>query len=636
MAPPAGILVGSYNHHLVAVSVLISGLASYAALDIAGRVNASHGKMRFAWLAGGAAAMGTGIWSMHYIGMLAFRLPVTVHYHWPTVAASLLCAIFASAAALFVVSRRQMRLRQALAGSLVMGGGIAAMHFIGMAAMRLSASCRYAFSLVAVSVILAVFISLVALRLTFRLREETQARGRQKMVSALIMGAAIPIMHYTGMAAARFTSSPALPDLTHTVDISSFAMEGIAVITTILLSLVMLASVVDRRLSEQAAALEAERRYHQLVDAVQVILWRKSVHASGFSFVNREAEAVLGYPVEQWLADPRFWMEHSHPDDRALVESRCRSAAEQNQAQSFEHRMIAANGEIRWLRSSIRLIADQARDKDLFGVMVDISDRKRAQEAVEAANRAKSEFLDNMSHELRTPMNGVLGMAQLMSDTNLTAEQREYLNLLTQSADSLLTIINDILDFSGIEAGTLQLNRTPFRLQDILQTTTQVFASAARQKGLKLRSRMAPGVAQDLIGDAQRLRQILVNLVGNACKFTARGEVSIAVELAAEQGQEVNLTFSVSDTGIGIEPERQKQIFEAFSQADSSATRRFGGAGLGLAICSRLVHLLGGTLQVESCPGQGSQFQFTVRFSRGQPLPCDTQPALLEEPHYCR
>src|ERR1700681_877791 len=200
-------LVGSYNYRLVGLSIFIAILASYAALDLAGRVTSAHGRVRLLWLSGGATAMGIGIWAMHYIGMLAFQLPVPVRYDWPTVLLSLLVAIFASAVALFVVSRRKMGLFQATVGSIFMGGGIAAMHYIGMEAMRLPAMCHYSPALVIVSAVLAIVISFVALWLTFHFRGDTTAGGWLKGVSALVMGAAIPVMHYTGMAAATFSPS---------------------------------------------------------------------------------------------------------------------------------------------------------------------------------------------------------------------------------------------------------------------------------------------------------------------------------------------------------------------------------------------------------------------------------------------
>jgi NO-binding membrane sensor protein with MHYT domain len=215
MTLPEPVLAGSYDYRLVTVSVLIAVLASYAALDLGARVTAAHGRARLAWLTGGATAMGIGVWSMHYIGMLAFSLSFRILYDWPTVLLSLLAAVFASGVALFVVSRSRMSWFQALIGSVAMGSGIAGMHYIGMAAMRMPAMCTYSSGLVILSVVLAVVISLVALWLTFHFRDEPQASGGQKIASALVMGAAIPVMHYTGMAAASFTVSAIAPDLTH-------------------------------------------------------------------------------------------------------------------------------------------------------------------------------------------------------------------------------------------------------------------------------------------------------------------------------------------------------------------------------------------------------------------------------------
>ena len=584
----------SYNYYLVALSVVISTLASYTALDLAGRVTAARGRVRLAWLAGGACAMGMGIWSMHYIGMLAFRLPITVFYDWPTVAASLLCAIFASGVALFVVSRPRMGLTLAGLGSATMGIGIAAMHYTGMAAMRLRAECSYSPILVTVSVVLAVVISLVALWLSFTLRDG-DSRPWKKRVSAVLMGAAIPVMHYTGMAAAGFHASDVTPDLSHAVNISSLGVASITIVVFFILGVTLLTSVVDRRFSEQAMALESsELRYGQLVESVQVILWRRNIPSAVFSFVNREAEVLLGYPLENWLTQPNFWEEHIHPEDRALADSSCEAAARTKKNQEFEHRMTAAGGETLWLRTCVRVIAGAGRTNELVGVMVDVTARKRAQEAAEAANRAKSEFLANMSHEIRTPMNGVIGMAELVLDTELNPEQREHLEILKASADSLLDIINEILDFSKIEAGKLDLDFVDFNLRDILETTAKGLSLAAHTKNIEITCEVQPEVPELILADPTRLRQIVVNLMGNAIKFTERGEVAVVVALDSAAGESLMLHFAVRDTGLGVPLEKQKLIFEAFSQVDSSTTRKFGGTGLGLTISSRLVGLMGG------------------------------------------
>ena len=315
------------------------------------------------------------------------------------------------------------------------------------------------------------------------------------------------------------------------------------------------------------------------------------------------------------------WHSFIHPEDRRII-SEAWEHFRDGQPFDGQYRVIWPDGSLHWFHSKALAVFDEhGHAIRVIGIDFDITAHKRIEEelsqakaAAEAASRAKSEFLANMSHEIRTPLNGVVGMTELALETELNPEQREFLTTVKISADSLLTVINDILDFSKIEAGRLELDPTEFRLREFMEETCKLLALRAHQKGLELVCDVAPSAPEWVVGDAARIRQVLLNLVGNALKFTERGEVVIALEhRPSESDGGVVLAIDVRDTGIGITPEQQKIIFQPFAQADGSTTRRYGGTGLGLTICQRLVALMGGTIGMRSEVGRGSTFHFTVR-----------------------
>src|SRR5882762_8135347 len=385
-------LIGSYNYALVALSVLIAMLASYAALDLAGRVTAASGWTRAAWLLGGAGAMGTGIWSMHYIGMLAFILPIPVAYHWPTVLLSLIAAIVASVIALYVVSRQKMGMSRAIAGSVLMGAGIASMHYIGMDAMRLPAICLSDSSLVVLSVVFAVLISFAALWITFHFRGE-KTGSREKLAGAVVMGAAIPVMHYTGMAAASFTPSGMPADLSHAVSVSTLGTAGIAAVTFIVLGLALLTSWVNRRFAAQTLELE-RKRWRSLTEALPQLVWTAKPDGTSDYFSTHWTE-YTGVP-EAGLLGWR-WMEVLHPDDLENTRQVWADAVAGRRPYDVEYRVRRHDGAYGWFKTRGTPIRDsEGRIIKWFGSCTDITDRKRAEEALyhseQALRRARDEL----------------------------------------------------------------------------------------------------------------------------------------------------------------------------------------------------------------------------------------------------
>jgi len=374
----------------------------------------------------------------------------------------------------------------------------------------------------------------------------------------------------------------------------------------------------ERQVAVQTAAvLESEARYRAIVEDQTELICRWDAREQ-LTFVNEAYCRYFGKTRAELIG--QSFIPPISEEDRPAIQAYLASLGRRQRVANIEHRVILPEGQSRWLQWTDRAVFDvQGQFQEFARVGRDITERKQveialqqAKEDAEAANRAKSAFLATMSHEIRTPMNGVLGMTELLLGTALNEQQQRFAKNILHSAQSLLSVINDILDFSKIETGHLVLETVDFDLRELVEEVAMLFAERGYTKGLELAVDIPPELPSRLRGDPTRLRQVLINLLGNALKFTERGELVVRVNILAQQAETLRLRMGVTDTGIGIAPEAQSRIFEAFSQADSSTTRCYGGTGLGLAISRQLVQLMGGELAVESTLGVGSTFSFTA------------------------
>ncbi|HEX4808806.1 MAG TPA: MHYT domain-containing protein [Bryobacteraceae bacterium] len=600
------LLTGTYDFGLVSVSIAIAICASYAALRLGARVTAAKGTARLAWLTGGAVAMGFGIWSMHYVGMLAFSMPMPVLYDLSTVIISLLAAILASGVALFVVSRETITGLDAALGGVFMGSGIVAMHYIGMAAMRLQAVCRYNAALVGLSAIIAVACSLAALWATFRLRGP-KSLNLWKILSAVAMGIGIAAMHYTGMAAATFYASPAPVNYANAVSVSALGTAGIVMVAFLVLGFAVFTSIVDQRLAAHRDLAEELYRSRQMLQSIldnipQRVFWKDPT--------GRYLGCNRAFAQDAGLSSPDEVSGKTDPD---LPWSELGGLGSVNLGTTMKEKVInseietsTAAGERRWLRaSSIPLHESSGRSFAVLGAYDDITDQKAAEEAIKRSNVALSEFAHIVAHDLQSPLRVARNYIQLLA--------RRYGQEIDENARNFMRSIEESVDYmDGL-------------IYSLLSYATATEPAPEGQSSVSLNAAFQQAVAnlQLLISETQaqitldplpavnaypiQMVQLFENLLSNAIKYR-KPHSAPSVHISAKAGKD-EWIFSFRDNGIGIAPEYQEHIFAPLKRLHGRETPGFG---IGLATCRKLVEHLGGRIWVESKFGVGSTFCFTL------------------------
>jgi PAS domain S-box-containing protein len=642
-------ITGFYDYGEVARSILIAIAASYAALDLAGRVTATSGRARAAWLTGGSIAMGIGIWAMHFKGMLAFHLPIAVAYHWPTVLESLVVAVLASAVALYIVSRQKMSAAQAWTGSLIMGGGIAALHYIAMDAMRLAAVTRYAPLLVALSIVLAILFSLAALLLAFGLREEGKGTASRKISSAVVMGAAISAMHYTGMAAASFVPSAVSPNLSHAVSISPLGNNGIAIVTFLVLGTAILTSSLDRRseaeirrvneeleqrvvdrttqlaavvvalrteIAERQRAEDGVRRSEDhlrlVIDTIPQQIWSGPPDGS-LDFCNAQWRSYMGLTQEELQGEG--WQRMLHPDDRERVLKAWRESVANGTPYESEERHRGADGQYRWFLSrGVALRDSEGRIVRWYGTNTDIEDRKQAEWALQAAQAELAhvtrvtmmgELIAAIAHEVNQPLTAIVTNAdfclrQLASATANPDRLREAISDIVNDgtrASAVISRIRVLLQKSTPERVAVNINQ-------IIQEVTILLGGELTRNRVSVRTDLGADLPR-VFGDRVQLQQVLINLVMNsidAMRSITDRPRALLIKSAMYHDE---VSIQVKDSGPGLDPQQAEHIFEPFF------TTKPEGIGMGLWISRSIVESHGGRLLAESSP-DGTLFQFTL------------------------
>ena len=594
-------LAGLYNPWLVLVSVLVAIAASTLALQMVDLAARGARWLHTAAIVTGSVALGAGVWAMHFIAMLAFNLCLPVSYDPAVTILSMLPSLAACTVALSLIVKPKMSWTDLLAGGVLVGGGIGAMHYVGMGAMRMGPALRYDPAFFLLSIVVAVVLAIIALWI--------RSRRFGLLASGTVMGLAIAGMHYTGMAAARFYGDPA-------EQLAGFSPDnGILVFGVAFMTLVigLLAAALNALLRYRALITElrtSESRILALTaTAVDGII---SISAEGMVLhVNGAAERLFGWTASEMIGQNiNMLMPEPYRSEHDGYLSRYLDTG--------EPRIIGSAREVMARRKDgstfpIRLAVGHARlpDGNMFvGYITDITERRfLEQDLRDAKNRAeqaaasRTAFLANMSHEIRTPMNSILGFAEVLLNAKPTEEQAHALGIVRNSARALLRLLNEILDSAKLDRGAMELLNMPFDLRALAEEIVAGMTTTADKKSIRLALHYDEDLPLRFLGDELRIRQVLSNLLGNAVKFTHEGSVELTI--AADSGK---VHFIMADTGIGIAPDRLERIFDPFTQADASLARRYGGTGLGTTISKQLVELMSGRIWVESELGRGSRF----------------------------
>jgi PAS domain S-box-containing protein len=552
----------------------------------------------------------------------AFILPIPVAYHWPTVLLSLFAAILASVIALYVVSRQKMGASRAVAGSVLMGAGIASMHYIGMAAMRLPAICQFNSFLVVLSVVFAVLISLAALWISFHFRDEKPGIGRGKLAGAVVMGAAIPVMHYTGMAAASFTASSMPADLHHAVSISALGTAGIAVVTFIVLGLTLLTSWMDRRFALQALELQEEKLQRSeayLAEAQRLThtgSWAWRIAGRVALHLSEEWYRIYGFDPEKGPPVFEEWLQRIHPEDRAKFLEVFNRAIAQKSEYEVEFRILLPDGTVKYIRTVGRPVLKAPGDLvELVGSATDITERRQAEEGLRQAQAdlahvsrvtTMGELTASLAHEVKQPIAAAIINARtclrlLAAGTPKVEEARE-------AASRIITDVTraaDIISHTRLlfQKGTPQ--RELVDVNEIIREMIVLLRSEAMPYSISFRTELAEDLPQ-VMGDPLQLQQVLMNLMINGIDAMKNMDGTRELAIKSQRAENEEVVVSVTDTGVGLPPQQAEQIFDAFF------TTKPHGTGMGLRISRSIIESHGGRLWASDNSPRGASFCFTL------------------------